>query len=180
MEPLTIHAYKINLRKTFFRLLWQGVLFLFVIGVTISVLLRSNIPGWIGTSVFVFILLADITILLYQLGRIISTNGEIKIICTLNENGLKEVDEKDGIRILPFSMIFSYSIGEINIGEEENYFRIRLKKSSEEIYFTTNEIDKIEFFNFTEEFIKAAERFNSTLPPGITRIKGLNKNNFKT
>lgn len=173
MEPITINAYKINFRKTLFLLLWQVVLFLSVLIMTIVALRRRNTPGMMGTTVFIFVFLADAVILFYQIRRIITAHGEIRIVCTLNENGLQEKNEKDEIRMLPFPMIFSYSLGELNIGEKENYFRIRLKKSSEEIYFTTNEINKIEFFNFTEEFIKAAEKFNASLPPGITKIKKL-------
>jgi len=173
MEPFTIHAYKINFRKTFLRILWQGGLFLSVLVVTIAALLWSNLPGWAGTSVFISVLLADVFILAYQLRQIVSVYGEIRISCTLNESGLQEKDEKDEIRMLPFSMMLSYSIGKINIGEEENYFRLRLKKSQEEIYFTSKEIGKIEFFNFTEEFIRAAEKFNAALPSGIPRIKKL-------
>lgn len=155
------------------RILWQCILFLGVLGISVAVILPMNIPGAAATSVIIFVILADVTVLVDRVKRIIRTNGEVNIICTLNENGLQEKTEYDEIRIFPFSLIQSYSVGKINIGEEENYFRVRFKKTYDEIYFTTNEVGRVEFFNFTEEFMKAVEQFNSSLPAGIVKIKEL-------
>jgi len=155
------------------RILWQCILFLVVLGISIAVVLPMNIPGAVTTSVIIFVVLADVTVLIDRVKKIIRSNGEVNIICTLDDNGLQEKDENNEIRLFPFSIIQSYSVGKINIGEEENYLRVRFKKTYDEIYFTTNEVGRVEFFNFTEEFMKAVERFNSSLPAGIAKIKKL-------
>jgi hypothetical protein len=174
MESVSVPAHRISFRKMFRRILWQGFLFLLVLAIAISMMIWGNIPGFLNVPVFIFVLGADAIVFIFQVRKIIDNNGEIKITCTLSEAGLEEKNNQtDEIRMLPFSVIRGYSLGKINLEEEENYFRIRLKKTSEEIYMSTLEMSKDLFFNFTESFLKSAEQFNEALPSGTAKIKKL-------